>query len=154
MPLADERRPSAQVRGAPSREAAGWDAGCWLLLAAIAALFVARLSLITVRVFDNDEFEHAHAAWNVSRGLVPYRDFFEHHTPWYHFTLAPFFHWFAVEQSFDAARHFLIFGRLLSLALTGLSVVLIYFVGRVAGSPRAGLFAGLFLVGQPVIMQK
>jgi 4-amino-4-deoxy-L-arabinose transferase-like glycosyltransferase len=154
MPLADQGRPSAADRGDPPRGGARWDAGCWFLLAAIAALLVARTPLLGVRVFDNDEFEHAHAAWNVSRGLVPYRDFFEHHTPWYHLALAPFFHWFAVAESFESAGHFLIFGRVLSLALTVLSVVLTYLVARLGGSRRAGLFAGLFLVGQPVLMQK
>ena len=130
MPLADEGRPSA----------ARWDVGSWFLLVAIIALLVARVPLIAVRVFDNDEFEHAHAAWSVFRGLVPYRDFFEHHTPWYYFALSPFFHWFPVAESFEAARHFLIFGRLLSLALTALSVVLIFLVGRVAAeSPRRSL---------------
>ena len=144
MPLADQGRPGAER----------WDGGDWFLLAAIVALLVARLPLIAVRVFDNDEFEHAHAAWSVSKGLVPYRDFFEHHTPWYHFALAPFFRWFTVADSFESAQHFLLFGRSLSLALTVLSAVLIYRLGRLGGSRRAGLFAGLFLVGQPVLMQK
>src|SRR5690242_208766 len=130
MPFVDEARPSAAVGAAPPPGEARWDGGEWFLLAAIAALLVARLPLIAVRVFDNDELEHAHAAWSVSRGLVPYRDFFEHHTPWFHFTLAPFFHWFRVAESFESARHFLIFGRLFSLALTVLSVVLIFLVGR------------------------
>jgi hypothetical protein len=154
MPLADEGQPSAAGSGAPPGGATGWDAGCWFLLVATAALLVARIPLLNVRVFDNDEFEHAHAAWSVSRGLVPYRDFFEHHTPWYHLALAPFFHAFAVDQSFDAARRFLIFGRFLSLALTALSAVLIFRVGRLDGDRRAGLWSGLFLVGQSVLMQK
>jgi Dolichyl-phosphate-mannose-protein mannosyltransferase len=149
MPLADEGRPGAAVGGA-----SGWDAGDWFLLVAIAALLCARIPLIAVRVFDNDEFEHAHAAWSVSRGLVPYRDFFEHHTPWYHFALAPFFRWFPVAESFDAARHFLTFGRFLSLGLTALSVFLVFRVGRLAAGRRVGLLAGLFLVGQPALMQK
>src|SRR5579863_1096552 len=144
----DDGRPRAADRLASSPEETGWDAGCWFLLAAIVALFLARLPLMAVRVFDNDEFEHAHAAWSVFRGLLPYRDFFEHHTPWYYFTLSPFFHWFRVAESFDSARHFLIVGRLLSLALTVLSVVLLFFVGRMGASRRVGLFAGLFLVGQ------
>ena len=28
-----------------------------------------------------DEFQYAHAAWLVSKGAVPYRDFFDHHFP-------------------------------------------------------------------------
>jgi hypothetical protein len=154
MPFADEGRPRAADPGAPPPGEVKWDLGDWFLLAAITALLVARLPVIAVRVFDNDELEHAHVAWNVSRGLLPYRDFFEHHTPWFHFTLAPFFHWFRVAESFESARHFLIFGRLFSLALTVLSVVLISLVGRQGGSRRAGLFAGLFFAGQPVLIQK
>ena len=32
-----------------------------------------------------DEFEHLHASWLISKGFIPYRDFFEHHHPllWY-----------------------------------------------------------------------
>jgi hypothetical protein len=31
--------------------------------------------------FDADELQHAHIAWLVSQGAVPYRDFWEHHGP-------------------------------------------------------------------------
>jgi len=124
------------------------------LLFAILVLLLAQLPSVATRFFDPDEFEHAHAAWSVSRGLIPYRDFFEHHTPWYYFLLAPFFRWFAVDRSFDGAMHFLEFGRLLSLAMTALSAALVYLVGRASGSRRVGLFAALLFVGQPVIIQK
>jgi 4-amino-4-deoxy-L-arabinose transferase-like glycosyltransferase len=154
MPVADDGRTPAAVRGGPPRPGAGAEGGRWFLLAAIAALLIARIPLIFVRAFDNDEFEHAHAAWSVFKGLLPYRDFFEHHTPWYYFTLAPFFRWFAVDLSFDAARHFLVFGRLLSLALTAASAVLVFSIGRLGGSRRMGLLAALFFVGQPVLIHK
>ena len=124
------------------------------LLAAIAGLLIARIPLIPVRAFDADEFEHAHAAWSVFRGLVPYRDFFEHHTPWYYLALSPFFRFFAVDQSFDSARSFLIFARGLSLVMTALSAVLVFFVGRLWGNRRVGLLAALFLVGQAAVIQK
>jgi hypothetical protein len=154
MPLADEGPPSAAVRGAPPQGGSGWDPGCWFLLAAIVVLLAARVPLVLLRAVDNDEFEHAHAAWSVFRGLVPYRDFFEHHTPWYHFTLSPFFRWFPVAESFDAARHFLIFARFLSLALTALSAVLVFLVGRLGASRRVGLLAALFFVGQPALIHR
>jgi 4-amino-4-deoxy-L-arabinose transferase-like glycosyltransferase len=125
-----------------------------ILLAAIAGLLIARIPVIPVRVFDPDEFEHAHAAWSVFRGLLPYRDFFEHHTPWYYLALSPFFRWFAVDQSFESATSFLVFGRGLSLALTALSVGLLFLVGRLRANTRVGLLAALFLVAQPVVIQK
>jgi 4-amino-4-deoxy-L-arabinose transferase-like glycosyltransferase len=124
------------------------------LLAALVALLVARIPVIFVRAFDNDEFEHAHAAWSLFKGLLPYRDFFEHHTPWYYFMLSPFLRWFAVDQSFAAARHFLIFGRLLSLALTALGAALVFLVGRLGAGRRQGLLASLFFVGQPILIHK
>ncbi len=88
------------------------------------------------------------------RGLLPYRDFFEHHTPWYYLALSPFFRWFAVDQSFESAMRFLSFGRGLSLALTALSVGLLFAIGRLGANRRVGLLAGLFLVAQPVVIQK
>ena len=129
-------------------------AGCRWSLATIAALLLARIPIIFVRAFDNDEFEHSHAAWSVFKGLLPYRDFFEHHTPWYYLVLSPFFHWFAVDRSFDSARHFPIFGRIVSLALTALSVVLVFLVGGRGASRRVGLQAAWLFVGQPVMIHK
>src|SRR6185436_9697494 len=40
------------------------------------------------RQFDPDELEHAHVAWSIAQGAVPYRDLFEHHTPLFHYLLA------------------------------------------------------------------
>src|SRR6478735_2623006 len=118
-----------------------WRADCVFLLVAIAALLIARIPAMGVRFFDPDEFEHAHAAWSVFRGLVPYRDFFEHHTPWYYYALSPFFRWFAVDQSFESASRFLIFARGLSLVVTALSAWLMFLVGRLAAGRRVGLLA-------------
>ncbi len=64
------------------------------LAAAVVALLVAlplllRLALVERRGFNPDELEHLHFAWNVSTGKVPYRDYFDHHTPALHYALAP-----------------------------------------------------------------
>jgi Dolichyl-phosphate-mannose-protein mannosyltransferase len=130
------------------------DVSPQFILLATVAFFVARIPLMPHRVFDPDEFEHSHAAWSVFKGLVPYRDFFEHHTPWYYFGLSPFFRLFAVDQSFEAARHFLLFGRLFSSSLTVLSVLLVVRVGRLVANHPVGLLAGLFVAAQPVFVQK
>jgi uncharacterized membrane protein len=115
---------------------------------------LARIPALPHRLFDPDEFEHSHAAWCVFRGMLPYKDFFEHHTPWYHYALRPFFHGFDVDGSFESARHFLLFGRGLSLALTALSILLVFRIGRLWEGRGVGLLAGLLLVGQPVFLQK
>src|SRR5436190_4186765 len=124
------------------------------LLFLIAAFFVARIPLIPRRRFDPDEFEHAHDAWLMWKGMVPYRDFFEHHTPWYYYVLRPFFNWFHVEASFDSARRFLYAGRGLSVVLTALSAALVYRIGRLWRDPLTGVVGALLFVAQPVVLQK
>jgi 4-amino-4-deoxy-L-arabinose transferase-like glycosyltransferase len=143
----NQRQPGAAP--APSRAVSAK-----LILFATVAFFVARIPLIARRVFDPDELEHSHAAWSVFKGMLPYRDFFEHHTPWYYFALSPFFHWFAVDQSFESARHFLLFARVLSLVLAALSVVLVIRLGRLVANRSVGLLAGLFVAAQPIFIQK
>jgi hypothetical protein len=123
----------------------------WL---AIAALLLVRLPLLLHRKFDPDEFEHAHAAWCLFKGMLPYRDFFEHHTPWYYYTLRPLFHLFAVDASFESARHLLLVGRALSLLLTVLSVSLTVRLGRHWEDRRVGAVGALLLVSQPLFLNK
>jgi 4-amino-4-deoxy-L-arabinose transferase-like glycosyltransferase len=141
-------RPSA---GAPQRRV---DGSFYFLLLATVGFFLARIPVLPLREFDPDEFEHTHAAWCVFKGMIPYKDFFEHHTPFYYYVLSPFFHWFDVDLSFESARHFLLFGRGLSLLLTMLSVFIVYRIGRLWQSRRVGIVAALFIVGQPVFFQK
>jgi hypothetical protein len=58
----------------------------WIPAAAAAAIYLAwtvRYSLMS------DEIEHLHAAWLISQGLLPFRDFWEHHSPLLWVVLAP-----------------------------------------------------------------
>jgi hypothetical protein len=148
------QRPTETSTGSPRDTRRTRDYSQPFLLLAIAGFALARIPIIPHRIFDPDELEHVHSAWCLSKGMVPYKDFFEHHTPWYHYLLRPFFRWFSVDTSFESARHFLTFGRGLSLVLTVLSVVLIVLAGRVWQGRKVGLLAGLFLIGQPVLFEK
>jgi len=71
----------------PRGGAAGFVAGA-LCAAVIAVAGVRLVRVAPVRAFDTDEFEHLHVAWSIARGEVPYRDFFEHHTPLFHLGLS------------------------------------------------------------------
>jgi hypothetical protein len=60
-----------------------------IVLTAIAA--VARLAnLLWLHPLNWDELEYFHATDRVRQGLVPYRDFWEHHSPLQWFVFAPF----------------------------------------------------------------
>jgi len=59
----------------------------WWLVAFVAALRVIQMTRLHVIVWD--EFEYFHATRWVSQGLVPFRDFWEHHSPLQWFLFAP-----------------------------------------------------------------
>lgn len=68
-----------------------WRAASWVLGVALGGLGLQALRLALHKAFSIDEFQYAHAAWLVSRGQVPYRDFFEVHFPLVYQALAPLF---------------------------------------------------------------
>ena len=120
----------------------------------MATFIVALVPMVICRFYDPDEFQHAHAAWSFSKGLVIYRDFFEHHTPWYYFLLRPLFRWFPADTSFDSARHFLDVARGLSVVLAVGALALLMYVGRIWADRRVGLLAAFLMVSQPFFIKK
>jgi hypothetical protein len=154
MHNADEQRPAAATPDRGSPGGAKWRIDEAFLLLMMAGFLVARIPVLPHRIFDPDELQHAHGAWCVFRGMLPYKDFFEHHTPWYYFTLSQFFRWFRVDESLESATQFLLFARGVSLLLTTLSLLLVFRVGRLWGNRKIGMLAALFLLAQPVFLQK
>ncbi len=57
----------------------------FLLKSILFIYFIFELSevvqLAISKYFTIDEFQYGHAAWLISKGFIPYRDFFEHHFP-------------------------------------------------------------------------
>jgi len=110
------------------------------VVAALAAAIVIRILYLRFTDIYLDEYQHLHAAYLVGEGQVPYRDFLEHHTPFFYFLAAPFI---AMSQkNFDTILNV----RMLSLAFSSLSV----FVGwlwarKLYGERAAWLVAALML---------
>ena len=124
------------------------------------AAFAARFVLLRTRSFNPDEFEHLHGAWCISKGLLPYRDYFEHHTPWLHALLALVMQWFRPEQSFENAVACIVFARLLMIGVSALALLLTLKLARECGLGSAawwavallsliGLFEGVTLQVRP-----
>ena len=88
------------------------------------AAIILLVGLARVRFFQLDEFVFVRAAWLISEGQVPYRDFFEHHTPLFYSLLAPSL---AVLPQQAGA---LLAIRLLCLASAGLLAVSTYLLCR------------------------
>jgi hypothetical protein len=111
----------------------------------IAVPFFLRLSLLKTRGFNPDELECIHWAWCVSKGLVPYRDYFDHHTPGYHYFLSGFFRFYDVERVPAEAVQFLFFARTLTWIFAGALLSGTFFLGRAFRDTRTGLLAALLL---------
>jgi hypothetical protein len=89
-----------------------------------------RVPLLAVRRFDPDEFEHAHVAWSLLQGQVPYRDFFEHHTLLFHYLLAGFLSLFDVAGSADRAFDALFASRHLAWVVSAGVLAAMFFLAR------------------------
>ncbi len=61
------------------------------VLGLIILFLLGRLHLGFIRFFDQDEMSNANWIYLVSRGYIPYRDFFYYYTPLFHWLLAPVF---------------------------------------------------------------
>jgi len=98
--------------------------------------------------FDDDEFQHAHYAWLLHRGQLPFRDFFEHHLPAYHALAAPAY---AVIEGPESL--FVI--RFLSWACYVATLACAYGACRALCSGRAGPIAAVLLLSSaPMFLGK
>jgi len=112
-----------------------------IVLAVVLTLGIAmRVAYVRSSEVILDEFEHVHAAYLVSQGQTPYRDFFEHHTPLFYYLAAavvPMDH-----PTFDTLIHV----RYLALAFAGLTVALAaWWVKRLVGDVEAIVVACLLM---------
>lgn len=120
----------------------------------VALPFLAQLWILRARAFVVDEFEHLHAAWCISQGLVPYKHFFEHHTPLYYELLSLGMRLFRPESDPDRAIAFLFLARASSWVLTGLILALTFLLARQVRDSATGWAAAALLANTPMFLEK
>ena len=125
-----------------------------VLAALVVVPFLLRLPLLERRGFGNDEFEHLHFAWSVSRGQVPYRDYFDHHTPALHFVLAPLFAFYRVETSSADAVAAVFAGRRVTWVFAGAALAAVFGLAWVWRGRRVAWTATVLLAGTWIFLTK
>ena len=80
------------------------------------------------------------------KGLVPYRDYFDHYTPLFHVFLVPFFHFFKLETDMAEGLAFFFFARKLMWLISSLILLLTFWLGTLWRNKEIGLVAVLFLL--------
>jgi hypothetical protein len=126
----------------------------WTMLALVAIPFVLRLSLLKTRGFNPDELEHLHWSWCVGKGLVPDRDYFDHHTPWLHVFLAQFLRFYDVDRIPDDAIAFILMARRWMWVFTGGILATTFLLGRAFRATRIGLLSTLLLANTAFFLAK
>lgn len=114
----------------------------------------ARVDYLLHRWWCADELEHLHAAWCITQGQVPYRDFFEHHTPALYYLLAPVVGVLHPERSAARALATVVVSRFLMWGLCGILLWLIYRMGRWVHSRMAGAVAVLFALSSMMFLDR
>ena len=133
----------------------------WLHGFAVAVLITASLailqfqqSLLRTRTFDADEFQHAHSAYLIAQGQLPYRDYFEHHPPLLHVLMAPVIA--ALEPGRDGASAFetLFTLRVLLWTFGFVGLLAHHLVARRLLGALGGAVASLLLVSTVIVFEK
>jgi hypothetical protein len=128
----------------------------WATLAFWAAVAIYALIIGTQfahRGWDADEFEHLQCAWLISDGLVPYRDFFEHHTPLFALVGATVFHFVPATTPDHIATILLLF-RGFSVACSVVIVYLTWRLARLIGGLELGCLAVALLLSESFFILK
>ncbi|MCX6580240.1 MAG: glycosyltransferase family 39 protein [Candidatus Aminicenantes bacterium] len=120
----------------------------FFILVFILAAFLLRIPLLQERYFDPDEFQHLHSARQLYNGEIPYRDYFDHHTPFMHFILAGLYP--IAGENITV----LFAARALMLLFTASILFLTFMATKKLYGADAGLFAALILSYTLMFLEK
>jgi len=119
-----------------------------VILVFILIAFFLRIPILQVRSFDPDEFQHLHSARQIYHGEIPYRDYFDHHTPFLHFILS------GLYPIVGEDINILFVARSLMLVFTTIILCLTFILARQLYGTDTGLFAVLFLSYVLIFLEK
>ncbi len=105
-----------------------------LLLAILAFLKIAYAFRLRI---DSDETQHLHVIWGWTARLLPYRDFFDNHSPLFQFLCVPLFSLLGERANIVSPM------RLVTVPLYFVSLWCAYRIGKNILSPRAGAWAAV-----------
>ncbi len=124
------------------------------LIALAAGMIVLLAATSEIREFDPDEFQHLQVAWLVASGEIPYKDFFEHHTPLYHFLISPLLSDKALITDGNAAERMVIALRWIGIVLSVGILALTYLITKMLAGRLQALFAVALMASSVVFIKK
>lgn len=86
-----------------------------------------QLYVVNYGHINDDEIEHLHSSWLVYKGNIPYKDFFEHHTPLLWYLLSPLFVILTDDTGVVSAGRYIMFVFNLMILLVSYKIAREYF---------------------------
>ncbi len=120
---------------------------------AIAIFFLTLLAALklvcvfTLRI-DSDETQHLHVVWGWANGFIPYRDFFDNHSPLFQVLCVPLF------RALGERADIVIAMRLAMVPLYFLCLWCIYRCGTILFSRRIGIWTAVLTGAYPIFFVK
>jgi len=109
----------------------------WLAVAFLGIGFVFRLFYAWHYPIDSDEPQHLHVVWTWARGLLPYRDEFDNHSPLFQTLYAPLF------RLLGERADILLPMRVAELPLFALTIYCVWKIAAALYSPRTALWTAV-----------
>jgi hypothetical protein len=109
----------------------------WLAWIALGlALGLRTLYALHFRI-DSDEPQHLHVVWGWTQGMLPYREFFDNHTPLFQALCAPLFHLLGVRADILGPM------RLAMIPLFALTIACVWKIAATFFTPRVALWTAV-----------
>jgi 4-amino-4-deoxy-L-arabinose transferase-like glycosyltransferase len=86
-----------------------------------------------------------HAAWSYHQGLLPYRDFFEHHMPGIYYLLSAVMRGYDIPHNLNDAIAVMFAARTMSWLFAGVALVFTFLLGTRYGGKSVGWLSTAFL---------
>ena len=111
------------------------------LVVLLAIVCLARTAQVYYAGYDSDEYQYLHAAWEVGEGRLPYRDFWENHTPLMFYGIS------SLIRPSGRTPHLLFLVRAALLPVFAVTAWLVYRVARLRFERNQAVLACVLFVG-------
>ena len=115
----------------------------WLAWMAFGLALALRVLYAAHFRIDSDEPQHLHVVWGWTQGMLPYRDFFDNHTPVFQALCAPLFHLLGVRANILFPM------RLAMIPLFALTIVCVWKIAASFFTPRVALWTAVLTAFYP-----
>ncbi|MBN2029009.1 glycosyltransferase family 39 protein [bacterium] len=119
-----------------------------ILSVILITLLILGLCIAINKSIFEDEVEHIHSAWYITKGAVPYLDFFQHHNPLFWYVISPCLLIFG-----DSVELIFIFRILMYLFTLGIAYMTYTIANSTTKSKETGLFSVILLFSVIMFME-